>query len=77
MCEAACRYPDSLSDVKVALTQKGDGWLRPISVFKSLFRIHKRARSGILRERANKRLPAAINVAQGKRITDAAYRAPQ
>ncbi len=61
--------------IKVVLIPRGDRGLRPINVSKTGLRVRKRGRSGILKECANKNLPASIRMAQGRHTTDAAHSA--
>ncbi len=75
LAEVWGRYPAQLENKLVKLIGKKDGGLRPIVLFRSLFRVHARARQGEVRKWEQEHAgDAKFNSAPRRRINDDMYR---
>jgi exonuclease III len=76
LCEVFGDYPDVLRNLFVKLIPKPTGGFRPICLFRSLYRIHMKSRSGFVRAWEAKvgSQVQGFNNEPGRRITDAMYR---
>jgi exonuclease III len=76
LCEVYGDYPEVLRNLFVKLIPKPTGGFRPICLFRSLYRIHMKARSGHVRQWEGEvgRKVQGFNNEPGRRITDAMYR---
>ncbi len=76
LCEVFGDYPKVLSNLFVKLIPKPTGGFRPICLFRSLYRIHMKARGDLVRkwEASIGTQVQGFNNEPGRRITDAMYR---
>ncbi len=75
LCGVYGDYPEVLRNLFVKLIPKPTGGFRPICLFRSLYRIHMKARSGYIRQweaQVGKQVQV-FNNEPGRRITDAMY----
>lgn len=58
----------------VILIDKTDGGLRPTTIFRSLYRLHSRARTEKIKDWVSQLKHPAINMAKGRSVSDAIWR---
>jgi hypothetical protein len=67
-------YPIHLRGALVTLIDKTDGGLRPITLFRAVYRLHAKARAPSVRQWARTLRHPAINMAEHRQVLDGTYR---